>query len=83
MQGQTPSFTAAAQDTFLRSADLFLIAEAKAGQHTVVTRERSDPAARKRVFIPDVCHALTTPCIDPFSVYTQLGLRLVEPAARA
>lgn len=69
-------YTTAAQHSFLAAADYYLVAEALAGGHTVVTRERRQPAAKKRVLIPDVCAGLGVECRDPFGVYESLGLRL-------
>lgn len=69
-------YTQAAVMTFMASADLMLIAEAHAGEHILVTRERSAPEARSRVMIPDVCSALGVRRQDPFTVYRRLGMRL-------
>lgn len=68
-------YTVAARQTFLQVADYFLIAEALAGNHTVVTREQPAPTARKRILIPDACTGVGVSCEQPFSVYEGLGLR--------
>lgn len=68
-------YTSAARQAFLREADYFLIAEARAANHTVVTREQSSPAAKKRVLIPDACAGVNVACASPFSVYESLGLQ--------
>ncbi len=75
-------YRAAAVDEFLNSADLFLIAEAVASNSVVVTRERSEPGARKRIKIPDVCLAHGVAYADPFDVYRRLGLQLFGSQAR-
>lgn len=67
-------YTRAARQVFLQEADYFLIAEAHAGNHTVVTREQPSPAAKKRVLIPDACAGVNVACTDPFSFYERLGL---------
>lgn len=73
----TRPYTTAAQHTFLSAADYFLVAEALAGGHIVVTREKSQPAAKRRVLIPDACAGLGVAYQDPFTVYETLGLKLL------
>lgn len=63
-------------DEFMGSADLQIIAHAKAVAGVVVTRETSDPNSRKRVKIPDVCKAFSVAWTSPTDAYRQLGLRL-------
>lgn len=48
-------FRRSAKDFFHASADLFLIAFAKAHAYTVVTHEVSAPSSQSKVKIPDVC----------------------------
>lgn len=67
-------YTAAAVQQFLGVADYFLVAQAHAGQHSVVTFEKSAPRSRTRILIPDTCAALDVPAMDPFTVYRRLGL---------
>ena len=62
---------------FMASADLKLIAHAKASDATVATRERPAPDSKKKIKIPDVCGAFDVAWIDPFSAYGSLGLKLV------
>jgi hypothetical protein len=64
-------------DEFLDSADYRLIAHARATGSTVVTREQPAPDSKKKVKIPDVCHAFDVAWTDPFSAYRALGMRLV------
>ena len=69
-------YTPAARAEFLSIADYVLVATAYARQDTVVTREQQAPNSKKRVLIPDVCKAFGVRYQDPFSMYTELGLRL-------
>ena len=66
-----------AVDDFLGSADLKLIAHAKASESTLVTREQPAPDSKKKIKIPDVCLVFGVAWTDPFSTYRSLGLRLV------
>jgi hypothetical protein len=72
------NFTGAAIATFLGAADYSLIAFAHAHSHIVVTQERSDPNAKKRIFIPDGCTALGVPCMDPFEMLRTEGAKFVQ-----
>lgn len=69
-------FTPAALAEFMAAADFHVIAHAMDVAGTVVTREQSAPEARKKIKIPDVCNAFGVACLDPFSAYRTLGLRL-------
>jgi len=66
----------AAVDEFMASPDLRLIAQARALDGTVVTREVSAPGAKNKVKIPDVCGAFDISCVQPFEVYRTLGMTL-------
>lgn len=63
---------------FLAGADFQLVAYAVAGNHRVVTREiPEDPRKRnKRLKIPDLCDRLAVPCIGPFQMLREHGVRL-------
>ncbi|MBQ1122251.1 DUF4411 family protein [Streptomyces sp. B15] len=50
------------------AADFYLIAYARAHNHTVVTHEKPRPEARNRVLIPDACVALGVAYTDTFSM---------------
>ncbi len=69
-------FRQSAVDEFMDSADLRLAAQASAMAATVVTRETSDPACKKRVKLPDAGRAVGVSCIQPFVAYERLGLNL-------
>lgn len=66
-----------AVDEFLDSADYKLIAHAMANGATVVTREQPASESKKKIKIPDVCHAFNVAWTDLFSLYRALGTRLV------
>ena len=70
-------YNQAAIDKFLASGDLRLIAHALASGATVVTREQSASDSKKNVKIPDACAAFGIACVDPFTAYRSMGLRLV------
>ena len=61
---------------FFQKADYFLVGQALAGRHTVVTHEVAAPKARK-IKIPDVCKALGVPCVTPFSMLRREKARFV------
>lgn len=74
-----PSFTAvsdwaqnqacsrSAVDTFLQVADDYLVAQAHAGSHTVVTHERPSDSTRK-IKIPNACIGLDVKVMTPFEM---------------
>lgn len=61
-------YTAAAVSDFFSVADFELVAFAHAYNYMVVTHERSQPNARKRIFIPDACDALGVKWTDPYTM---------------
>lgn len=54
-------------------ADPFVVALARQLQATVVTNEKPRRPASSRLKIPDVCSALSIPCIDWFSFLRATG----------
>lgn len=57
----------AAASTFLQKADYFLVAQALAGGHVVVTHEV--PAGSQRIIkIPDACIAMGVKCVPPWTM---------------
>ena len=67
---------------FLRRADYYLIGQALASQHSVVTHEVPSKSKRK-IKIPNVCAGLGVKCMDPFAMLRAEGMRLVlDPAVR-
>lgn len=68
---------------FTKKADYYLVGQALAGEHVVVTHEIHEPKSG-RVKIPDVCDALGVECINPFEMLKREGASFVlEPKARA
>ena len=61
------SYEQAAIATFLQVADYYLVAQAHAGHHTVVTHEVPSASTRK-IKIPDACIALGIKCLTPFEM---------------
>jgi len=57
----------AAVSTFLQVADYYLIAQALAGRHTVVTHEIPSASTRK-IKIPDACIGLNIKCMTPYEM---------------
>jgi hypothetical protein len=75
VQGQT-QFLDYAKDEFARVADGWLVSYAKARGATVVTNERFEATARKKVKIPNVCQAFNIPYVNIFELLRALGIRL-------
>lgn len=61
------SYEPAAVQTFLSIADSYLVAEAHAGSHVVVTHEKVSDST-KRVKIPNVCVGLGVKVMTPFEM---------------
>ena len=70
--------TPESREKFLAGADFQLVSYAVAGNHRVVTRETpEDPRKRnRRLKIPDLCARLSVPCIGPFQMLREHGVRL-------
>lgn len=65
-----------AVSTFLDVADYYLVSQAKAGSHTVVTHEV--PAGSKyKIKIPDACIGLDIKCMTPFEMLRRERARFV------
>lgn len=60
-------YEAAAVSTFLQVADYYLVAQAQAGEHTVVTHEAPSASTRK-IKIPDACIGLGIKCMTPYEM---------------
>ena len=76
---QNGDFKDSAKRDFLDVADPLLVAYAKAHNHTVVSHEVFNPAARRKVKIPAVCHALNVPYIRTFEMLGKEGASFVLP----
>ncbi len=70
------SYDPAAVHTFLQGADYYLVAQALAHTHTVVTHEIAS-TSRKRIKIPDVCIGLGIKCVNPFEMLRRERARFV------
>lgn len=69
-------FTDSALRTFADVADAYLVATAAAHDMTLVTYEESNPQAKKRVMIPDVCNALGVRYCDFNTVLREMGITI-------
>ena len=66
----------AAVSTFFQVADYYLVAQAYAGQHTVVTHERASGSMGK-IKIPDACLGLGIKCVPPYEMLRNERARFV------
>ena len=66
----------AAVSTFFQLADYYLVAQARAGQHTVVTHERAS-GSRRKIKIPDVCIGLGVKYVTPYEMLRTERARFV------
>ena len=71
-QGYEP----AAVNTFLQVADYYLVAQALARGHTVVTHEIPSPSTRP-IKIPNACIGLNVRCVTPFEMLRRERARFV------
>lgn len=70
-------YTQAAIAGFLGdSVDYLLVAYAREHEHVVVTHERPQPMAQRRVLIPDACAAMGVSTTDTFRMLRSTGTRL-------
>ena len=71
-------FQAAAYSEFLDVADSYLVAQALAGGHTVVTLEKpATTPSRRKIKVPDACAGLNVRCMTPYAMMRSQGVRLV------
>lgn len=66
-------FTKAAVDKFYGSADIFLVAYAKAHNFIVATHEVYDKNLKKKVKIPNACEFIGVEYVDTFQLLTKVG----------
>ena len=66
----------AAVSTFFQVADYYLVAQAYAGQHTLVTHERAS-GSRRTIKIPDACIGLGIKCVSPYEMLRNERTRFV------
>lgn len=74
------AYEPAAVGTFLQVADYYLVAQARAGRHTVVTHEVPSASTRK-IKIPDACIGLGIKCMTPYEMLRRERARFVLGAA--
>jgi hypothetical protein len=66
----------AAITTFLQVADYYLVAQALAGSHTIVTHEQPS-ASTRRIKIPDACLGLGIKFMTPFEMLRRERARFI------
>ena len=77
------NYEPAAVNTFLQVADYYLVGQALAHGHTVVTHEISSTST-KRIKIPDACLAVGVLCMTPYEMLRVERARFIlGPAAPA
>jgi hypothetical protein len=71
-------FLEAAKREFAKNgnADAWLVAYAKVNGCTVVTFEKYEAGAKRRIKIPNVCKAFGVACVDLFGMLRALGVKL-------
>lgn len=69
-------FRPSAINTFVQSGDYYLVGQAHAGDHTVVTHEVPS-ATPRRVKIPDACIGVGVKCINTFQMLRMERARFV------
>jgi len=61
---------------FLQVADYYLIAQAHAGKHIIVTHEVTS-GSKKKIKIPDTCIGLGIKCMSPYEMLRSERARFV------
>ncbi len=74
-------YTTQAISNFMQVADYYLVAQALAGQHTVVAHEVPS-ASKRRIKIPDACIGLGVTYVTPFEMLRSERARFVLGTAR-
>jgi predicted nucleic acid-binding protein len=65
-----------AKSEFASVADSWLVAYAKAYNYVVVTHESYHPDSKRRIYIPNACHAFGVPYINTFDMLRKLKANL-------
>jgi hypothetical protein len=73
------NYEPAAVNTFLQVADYYLVGQALADGHTVVTHEIPS-TSKKRIKIPDACLGVQVKFVTPFEMLRTSKARFVLPA---
>lgn len=69
-------YTLAAENEFFKVADYYLVAQAYAAKHTIVTHEIPSTSPNL-IKIPDACEGLNIDCISPYEMLRSAGARFV------
>lgn len=69
-------YESAAVNTFFQVADYYLVAQAQAHKHTVITHEIASPSTKK-IKIPNVCIGLGIKCMTPYEMLRHERARFV------
>ncbi len=83
VESRRGQYTDDAIATFMGRGDPWLIAYCLAHGHALVTQERPQPEAKRRVPIPDVCNALGVDWIGGFELLRLLKARFVLGEGKA
>lgn len=70
------NYDQSAVSTFFQDADYYLVSQAYAGRHIVVSHEVPSNSTRK-IKIPDACVGLEVGCVSPFEMLRNEGARFV------
>jgi hypothetical protein len=74
----TSGFHAAAYNEFFEVADSYLVAQALAGEHCVVTLEKpATTPSKRKIKVPDACAGVGVKCITPYALMRLEGVKLV------
>ena len=76
------TYSPAAKNTFLQIADYYLVAQALAGRHVVVTHEKPENSVH-RVKIPSVCLGVGVRFMTPFEMLRRERARFVLGGPRS
>lgn len=72
----TKPYEPVAVNTFLQVGDFYLVGQALAHRHTVVTHEIPSPS-KKKIKIPDACVGLGVKCMTPYEMLRRERARFV------
>jgi hypothetical protein len=70
------NYDVSAINTFLQVGDYYLVSQARAAGHTVVTHE-VPAASRRKIKIPDVCIGMGIKCMSPYEMLRTERARFV------
>ncbi len=73
--GPLTHYSEAAHAEFFAAADYWIVAQALAHGHTVVTHEIPAPQSVKNIKVPDACNALGVPWLNSYQMLEEVGAR--------